>query len=58
MRLPDRELESALPREGGFAFVRFTSRRGFALKDLQSALADGSSQTLPGRLLDWGNPVR
>lgn len=55
MRLPNRELESALPREGwilydgacGFCFrwVHFWRKiletRGFAIKDLQSASTEG-----------------
>ena len=56
MRLADRESDSALPRVGwilydggcGFCFrwvhlwKKVVGRRGFALKDLQSAFDDGS----------------
>jgi len=66
MRSPDHESESALPREGwilydggcGFCFrwvhfwKRVVERRGFALKDLQSASADGSLQISQENLLD------
>jgi predicted DCC family thiol-disulfide oxidoreductase YuxK len=66
MRLPDRESEPVFPREGwilydggcGFCFrwVHFwqkvIERRGFALKDLQSASADGSLQIPQENLLD------
>lgn len=57
---------STLPRAGwilydggcGFCFrwvhlwEKVIARRGFALKDLQSAAADGSLQTSPQNLLD------
>ena len=66
MRLPDHESESALPRAGwilydgecGFCFrwvplwKKVVERRGFAVKDLQSASADGSLQVPPENLLD------
>lgn len=66
MKLSDNELESTPPREGwilydgecGFCFrwVHFwkkvVGRRGFALRDLQSAAADGSLQISPENLLD------
>src|SRR5437667_4218677 len=67
MRLPDQHgSESDLPREGwilydggcGFFFrwVQFwkkvVERRGFAVKDLQSASADGSLQISQEKLLD------
>jgi predicted DCC family thiol-disulfide oxidoreductase YuxK len=66
MTLSDHESESALPREGsilydgrcGFCFrwvhfwERIVGRRGFALKDLQSACADGSLQIPQKNLLD------
>jgi predicted DCC family thiol-disulfide oxidoreductase YuxK len=66
MRLPGHESESAPPREGwilydggcGFCFrwVHFwkkvVERRGFALKDLQSASAAGSLQIPQENLLD------
>jgi predicted DCC family thiol-disulfide oxidoreductase YuxK len=66
MRLSAHESESALPREGwilydgecGFCFRwvhlwnKVIGRRGFALKDLQSASADGSLQIPQENLLD------
>jgi predicted DCC family thiol-disulfide oxidoreductase YuxK len=66
MRLPDHESEPALPREGwilydggcGFCvrwvhlWKKVIEPRGFALKDLQSASADGSLQISPKNLLD------
>lgn len=66
MRLSDHESESILPREGwilydggcGFCFrwvhcwKKVVGRRGFALKDLQSAAADGSLQISQEHLLD------
>lgn len=66
MRLSDCESESAMPHEGwilydggcGFCFrwVHFwkkvVGRRGFALKDLQSASADGSLEISQENLLD------
>ena len=66
MTLPGHEPDSALPREGwilydgrcGFCFrwVHFwkkvVERRGFAIKDLQSASADGSLQIPRENLLD------
>lgn len=66
MRLYDHEPESTLPREGwilydgecGFCFrwVHFwkeiVGRRGFALKDLQSAAGDGSLQIPQEHLFD------
>ena len=65
MRLPN-ESESALPRKGwipydggcGFCFrwvhlwERVVERRGFTIKDLQSAHADGSLQVSHENLLD------
>src|ERR1700745_1432970 len=65
MRLPN-ELESALPRRGwilydggcGFCFrwvhlwKKVVERRGFTIKDLQSAHADGSLQVSQENLLD------
>ncbi len=65
MRLPN-ESESALPRKGwipydggcGFCFrwvhlwERVVERRGFTIKDLQSAQADGSLQVSQENLLD------
>jgi len=66
MTLSNREPESAIPREGwilydgecGFCYrwVHFwkkvVERRGFAVKDLQSAHADGSLQVSHENLLD------
>jgi predicted DCC family thiol-disulfide oxidoreductase YuxK len=66
MKLADRELETAIPREGwilcdgrcGFCFrwVRFWKKiveaRGFAIKDLQSASAEGLLQVPREHLLD------
>jgi predicted DCC family thiol-disulfide oxidoreductase YuxK len=66
MRLADQEPKSALPREGwilydggcGFCFrwVHFwksvVEPRGFAVKDLQSAYADGSLQISQENMLD------
>ena len=66
MRPPDRQSESALPREGwilydgecGFCFrwVHFwkniVERRGFAVKDLQSARADGALHVSQEKLLE------
>jgi predicted DCC family thiol-disulfide oxidoreductase YuxK len=66
MKSSDREPESALPREGwilydggcGFCFrwvhlwEKIVSRRGFAVKDLQSASAEGIFQVPPENLLD------
>ena len=66
MRLADQEPKSALPREGwilydggcGFCFrwVHFwksvVEPRGFAIKDLQSAYADGSLQISQENMLD------
>jgi len=66
MTLSDRESESALPREGwilydsgcGFCFrwvhmwKQVVGRRGFALKDLQAASADGSLPISQENLLD------
>jgi predicted DCC family thiol-disulfide oxidoreductase YuxK len=66
MRLPDHESESALPRKGwilydggcGFCFrwvhlwKMIVERRGFAIKDLQSASVDGGLQILQENLLD------
>jgi predicted DCC family thiol-disulfide oxidoreductase YuxK len=66
MTLPDHEADSAVPREGwilydgrcGFCFrwVHFwkkvVERRGFAIRDLQSAFADGSLQIPEEHLLD------
>jgi predicted DCC family thiol-disulfide oxidoreductase YuxK len=66
MTLPDREPDSASPSKGwilydgrcGFCFcwVHFwekgVKRRGFAIKDLQSASADGSLQIPPENLLE------
>ena len=66
MRPADHESEAALPREGwilydgecGFCFrwVHFwkeiVGRRGFALKDLQSAAGDGSLQIPQEHLFD------
>ena len=66
MKLRDHKSESSLPREGwilydggcGFClrWVHFwkkvVERRGFAIKDLQSASADGSLQTPEENLLD------
>jgi predicted DCC family thiol-disulfide oxidoreductase YuxK len=66
MTLPGHEPDSVLPREGwilydgrcGFCFrwVHFwkkvVERRGFAIKDLQSASADGSLQIPRENLLD------
>jgi predicted DCC family thiol-disulfide oxidoreductase YuxK len=66
MKLADHESEFTLPREGwilydggcGFCFrwVHFWKKavepRGFALKDLQSAYADGSLQLSRANLLD------
>jgi predicted DCC family thiol-disulfide oxidoreductase YuxK len=66
MRSPDNESKSGLPREGwilydggcGFCFrwvhlwKRVIERRGFALKDLQSASADRSLQLSQENLLD------
>jgi predicted DCC family thiol-disulfide oxidoreductase YuxK len=66
MTLPDHEPDSAVPREGwilydgrcGFCFrwVHFwrkvVERRGFAIKDLQSASADGSLLIPQENLLD------
>jgi len=66
MKLSDHESESNLPREGwilydggcGFCFrwvhswKKVVGRRGFALKDLQSAAADGSLQISQEHLLD------
>ncbi len=66
MRPQDRQPESDLPREGwilydggcGFCFrwvhlwERVVERRGFVVKDLQSAFADGSLPIPQGNLLD------
>ena len=66
MRVRDHKLESALPREGwilydggcGFCFrwvhlwKNAVERSGFAIKDLQSASADGSLQIPQQSLLD------
>ena len=66
MRLAGHESESILPRKGwilydggcGFCFrwvhywKKVVGRRGFALKDLQSAAADGSLQISQEHLLD------
>jgi len=66
MKSPDQESESSGPREGwilydgrcGFCirWVQFWARvvvpRGFALKDLQSAHADGTLQVSQENLLD------
>jgi predicted DCC family thiol-disulfide oxidoreductase YuxK len=66
MKLTDGKNDAALPRKGwilydggcGFCFrwVHFwekvVERRGFAIKDLQSASADGSLQIPPEDLLD------
>jgi predicted DCC family thiol-disulfide oxidoreductase YuxK len=66
MKLPDHDPQSALPRKGwilydggcGFCFrwvhlwEKVVERRGFAVKDLQSASADGSLQVPPENLLD------
>jgi len=66
MRLSDHESESVLPREGwilydggcGFCFrwvhlwKKVVGRRGFSLKDLQSASGDGSLQISQENLLD------
>ncbi len=66
MRLPNHESESSLPREGwilydggcGFCFrwvhlwKKVVERRGFAVKDLQSAYADGSLRVSQENLLD------
>jgi predicted DCC family thiol-disulfide oxidoreductase YuxK len=66
MRSPDQEPESALPHEGwilydggcGFCFrwVHFWKKiievRGFPIKDLQSASADGSLKIPQANLLD------
>lgn len=66
MSLPQHESETSLPREGwilydggcGFCFrwVHFwqkvVERRGFAIRDLQSASADGSLQIPEENLLD------
>ena len=66
MTLSDRDSESVVPREGwilydggcGFCFrwvhlgEKVVGRRGFALKDLQSASADGSLQPSAENLLD------
>jgi len=65
MRRSGHERDSALPREGwilydgecGFCFrwvhlwKRVVERRGFAVKDLQSAAADGSLQIPAEKLL-------
>lgn len=65
MKTPDHEPEPILPRAGwilydgrcGFCFrwvhlwKEVVARRGFALKDLQSASADGSLQVSPENLL-------
>ena len=66
MKTPDLESEPVLPRAGwilydgrcGFCFrwvhlwKKVVARRGFALKDLQSAFADGSLQVSQENLLD------
>lgn len=66
MKSPDHEPDSVLPREGwilydggcGFCtrwvrlWEKVVERRGFAIKDLQSASADGSLHIPPGNLLD------
>jgi len=66
MKTPDHEPEPVLPRAGwilydgrcGFCFrwvhlwKEVVAQRGFALKDLQSASADGSLQVSPENLLD------
>ena len=66
MKLADHEPDSVLPREGwilydggcGFCFrwvhfwKRVVDRRGFVIKDLQSASADGSLQISQENLLD------
>lgn len=66
MKLSDHEPESVLPREGwilydggcGFCFrwvhvwEKVVARRGFAIKDLQSASADGGVQIPAEHLLD------
>jgi predicted DCC family thiol-disulfide oxidoreductase YuxK len=66
MKTPDHESESVLPRAGwilydggcGFCFgwihlwKKVVARRGFAVKDLQSASADGSLQVSRENLLD------
>jgi len=66
MRLADQKSDTALPREGwilydggcGFCFrwvhvwKKVVERRGFAIKDLQSASADGSLQIPQENLLD------
>lgn len=66
MKLADHESKTALPREGwilydgrcGFCFrwvhfwQRVAERRGFAIKDLQSASADGTLQIPEENLLD------
>src|SRR5271169_4699707 len=66
MTLADHELEATSPREGwilydgrcGFCFrwvhfwKKLVERRGFAIKDLQSAAADGIVQIPQANLLD------
>jgi predicted DCC family thiol-disulfide oxidoreductase YuxK len=66
MRPSQHESDPALPREGwilydggcGFCYSwvhlwkKAVGRRGFALKDLQSAAAEGSLELSPGNLLD------
>jgi predicted DCC family thiol-disulfide oxidoreductase YuxK len=66
MKTPEHESESVLPRAGWILYdggCRFcfrwvhlwkevVARRGFALKDLQSASAYGSLQVSPENLLD------
>ncbi len=66
MSFSDHRSESSIPREGwilydgecGFCFrwvhlwKNVVERRGFALKDLQSAYSDGSLQVSPKNLLD------
>ena len=66
MRLSQNESDPALPREGwilydggcGFCYrwvhlwKKVVSRRGFALKDLQSASAEGSLELSPENLQD------
>jgi predicted DCC family thiol-disulfide oxidoreductase YuxK len=66
MTLPAHETDSTVPREGwilydgrcGFCFrwvhfwMKVVERRGFAIKDLQSASADGSLQIPQENLLD------
>jgi len=66
MRVSEHESDSALPREGwilydggcGFCYrwvhlwKKVVRQRGFALKDLKSASADGSLEISPENLLD------